>query len=254
LHQEHVARPQEEKIMRGVSSMLLLFCSLSLVTAACGGDGGQQAATETGPATRTTEAPKKASKIPEAGQPLSPGKYVTTKFKRALTFRVVDEGWVNQGPEQPNYHFLGFDPPDFPLLLGFAIPSKAYDPERLPKRVAVPEPKDWVAWYQNHPYLTTGKATSVTVGGVSGTQFEAYVSSVPRDYPKICGGPPCISLWQMGTPDSEWFMWLGYKEQITILDVGGETVIIDVGAPEDDFVKLLPKAQKVVDTVEWEGT
>jgi hypothetical protein len=132
------------------------------------------------------------------------------------------------------------------MLLGFGIPSKAYDPERLPKRVAVPEPKDWVAWYRNHPYLTTGKATSVTVGGVSGVQFEAEVSSVPSD-------DPVVPLWQMGTPDSEWIMERGSKDQITVLAVGGETVIIDVLAPADRFEELLPKAQKVVETVEWQS-
>jgi hypothetical protein len=208
-----------------------------LVTAACGGDGAQQSATETESTTRTTTALKTTKKIPEVELPLSPGKYTTTKFEPALTFRVVDKGWVNLGPEYPDSFFIGFGAPEFPLLLGFATPLKVYDPERLPKRVAVPEPEDWVA---------------VTVGGVSGVRFETEMSSAPRDYPEDCGDTPCIPVWQM-EDDSEWIMFLGAIDQITILDVGDKTVIIDVLAPEDDIEKRLPKAQKVVDTVEWKG-
>jgi hypothetical protein len=33
----------------------------------------------------------------------------------------------------------------------------------------------------------------------------------------------------------------------------GETVVIDVSAPADKFDKFLLKAQKVLETVEWEG-
>ena len=37
------------------------------------------------------------------------------------------------------------------------------------------------------------------------------------------------------------------------MDVGGETVLIDVSAPADKFDEFLPKAQKVLDSVEWKG-
>jgi hypothetical protein len=242
----------KEKMMRSVGSTVILLCSLVLLTAACGRGSGQQAATENGPTTRTAEPPKTASPIPEAGEPLPPGKYVTTKFKPALSFRIVDGGWANLGPEQPDYFFFGYGPPESPLLLGFGAPGRVYDPERLPKQVAVPEPKDWVAWYRSHPYLKTEEPTSVSVGGVSGVQFETEVSSVPRDYPEDCPAP-CIPVWRMGAADFDWIMTLGDKEQITIVDTGGETVIIDALAPEDRSEKLLPKAQKVLDTVEWEG-
>jgi hypothetical protein len=41
---------------------------------------------------------------------------------------------------------------------------------------------------------------------------------------------------------------------ITILKVAGETVIIDITGQIDKFEKLLPKADKVLKTVEWEAT
>jgi hypothetical protein len=37
------------------------------------------------------------------------------------------------------------------------------------------------------------------------------------------------------------------------VDVQGQTVLIDVAAPEEKFDEFLPKAQKVLDTVEWKG-
>ena len=43
------------------------------------------------------------------------------------------------------------------------------------------------------------------------------------------------------------------RYRYVIVDVGGETVLIDVAAPADKFDELLPKAQKVLDTVEWKG-
>ena len=37
------------------------------------------------------------------------------------------------------------------------------------------------------------------------------------------------------------------------MDVGEETVLIDVAAPAETFDAFFPKAQKVLDTVEWKG-
>jgi hypothetical protein len=37
------------------------------------------------------------------------------------------------------------------------------------------------------------------------------------------------------------------------LDISGETVIIDMAAPADKFDAFFPNAQKVLDTVKWEG-
>jgi len=48
---------------------------------------------------------------------------------------------------------------------------------------------------------------------------------------------------------------MGYKDRFIILDVKGETVIIHVSAAsaENAFDEFLPKARKVLDTVEWEN-
>jgi hypothetical protein len=38
-----------------------------------------------------------------------------------------------------------------------------------------------------------------------------------------------------------------------VLKVGDETVIVDVYSESEMFEKILPKAQKVLKTVEWEA-
>jgi hypothetical protein len=45
----------------------------------------------------------------------------------------------------------------------------------------------------------------------------------------------------------------GYKDRFVIVDVGGQTVLIDVAARADKFDEFLPKAQKVLDSVKWIG-
>jgi hypothetical protein len=42
----------------------------------------------------------------------------------------------------------------------------------------------------------------------------------------------------------------GVRDRYVIVDLGGETMLIDVAAPADKFDELLPKAHKVLDSVE----
>jgi hypothetical protein len=52
--------------------------------------------------------------------------------------------------------------------------------------------------------------------------------------------------------------WVVYEKErvrfIVLEDVEGESVTIAVEAPAVGFEGFLPKAQKVIDTVEWKGT
>jgi hypothetical protein len=47
--------------------------------------------------------------------------------------------------------------------------------------------------------------------------------------------------------------YVGYRDRFVFLDVDGEVVVIDVAAPSDNFRDFSPKAQRVLDTVEWTG-
>jgi hypothetical protein len=239
---------REDKRMRRVLTMLALLCSLVLIMTACGRDGEQGADTKTEP-TRTTEAAQTPKKIPEPGQTLAVGtEYVTTEFQPGFSFRVVDKGWQVVGPEIPDIMDIAQTDPF--ITISFTNPQKIYDPKRPTEQVLIPEPKDWVAWHQNHPYLKTGKITPVTIGGVSGAQFESELSSAPRNYPEYCRPIPCVPMWPLSDGGS-YDAFLGDPDLVTIVEVSGETVIIDITGQEDKFEEMLPKAKKILETVEW---
>jgi hypothetical protein len=89
----------------------------------------------------------------------------------------------------------------------------------------------------------------VSVEGASGVRIDVTNTSPPESYPHwYCDEQPRVLLFPSGVAS-----FVGRKDRFVIVDVGGETVVIDVGAPEDKFDEFLPKAQKVLDTVEWKG-
>ncbi len=77
-------------------------------------------------------------------------------------------------------------------------------------------------------------------------------ASTPENYPRdYCGEEPCVPLYP--TSESGIVSYDGWKDRFVIVDVGEETVLIDVAAPAETFDAFFPKAQKVLDTVEWKG-
>jgi hypothetical protein len=101
--------------------------------------------------------------------------------------------------------------------------------------------------------LDTSKPLPVSVGGASGKRIDVTVTSTPENYPRdICGEQPCIPFYTSRDPAIVSYEEL-FKDRLVIVDVGGETVIIDVAAPTDRFDEFLPKAHKVLDTIEWKG-
>jgi uncharacterized protein YjbI with pentapeptide repeats len=182
-----------------------------------------------------------------------PGQYATREFEPSVSFE-IGEGWQMTEPETTDRVFIQTGPKGGQLL--FTNPRHVFDPSNLsePKEVPAPENTDeWVSWFQRHPNIATSKPVPVRVGSASGKQIDVMVTSTPENYPKeICGGQPCVPLYPLseenGIVDYE-----GYKDRFVIVDVGGETVLIDVGAQADRFDEFLPEAQKVLDTVEWNG-
>jgi hypothetical protein len=47
--------------------------------------------------------------------------------------------------------------------------------------------------------------------------------------------------------------YAGWKDRFIIVDVGSETILIDVAAPTYEFDAFSPKAQEVLESVEWIG-
>jgi len=179
------------------------------------------------------------------------GRYATREFEPSVSFE-VGEGWEFALPETPD---------ELPIQTGpkggllFTHPRRIFDPTNLsqPKELPAPENADeWVSWFQKHPNLDTSKPVRASVGDVSGKRIDVTVTSTPENYPKdLCGEQPCVPLYP--TSESAILSYEGWKDRFIIVDVEGETVLIDVFAPTDKFDEVLPKAQKVLDSVEWKG-
>src|SRR5918997_911383 len=197
-----------------------------LVVSACGGGGRQEQA----------EAPH----LLKDENPLPAGEYHTQEFKPSASFR-LEKGWISGGEAARQFAFsrdMG--------QMGFSRVAEVYKPGTPGTEDVVEAPKDMVGWFQHHPYLQTDKPEPVTVGGVKGKQFDlVVVGDLPRvDVFKdeLSGGAP-ISFY----PEE--------KVGIIVLeDVKGETVTIDFESLKPDFDEFAPKAEKVLDTVEWRGS
>jgi len=142
------------------------------------------------------------------------------------------------------------------------------NPIMLPRCPAPENVDEWISWFQNHPKLETSKPVPVSVGGVSGKRIDVKVTSEPKN---VCNNEiPCVPLFRGVPPNfpnahvigSEFthVYAKGYdpdidaeKDRFVIVDVEGETVIIEVTATFGDELldTFSQTAQKILDTVEW---
>ena len=184
-----------------------------------------------------------------------PGRYATKEFEPALSFGLSDYwGWGEFNPsESPNFLFIR-GPEEIDLL--FTNPLHVFDPSYPSEAKELPAPEsaeEWVSWFQRHPNLDTSKPVPASVGEVSGKQIDVTVTSTPGNYPKeVCGEQPCVPLYTL-SDENVILVYEGFKDRFVIVDIEGQTVLIDVFAPADRFEEFLPKAQKVLDSVEWKG-
>ena len=232
--------------MRRVAGTAGLLFAVVLTMIACGGGAGDQpAAPET--EASTTGAAAAPNTLPEQG-PLPAGEYRTETFEPAFSFE-VGEGWEVAGPEAQDILGITQGGDSF---LGFARPEEVFDPKNPAEREEAPAPETvdgWVAWYKENPYLEASETEPATVGGANGVRLDATVTSAPQDYPQECGAP-CVPAFPTSGPEIDFY--LGDREEDFVLEVGGEPVLVSITAPEDEFDEFLPKAQEVLDTVEWE--
>ena len=69
----------------------------------------------------------------------------------------------------------------------------------------------------------------------------------------LAGEFHCVDIARLSS-GSETFLGKGYKLHLIVLeDVKGEAVSIGIFSPTSDFDEFAPKAQKVLDTVDWKG-
>jgi hypothetical protein len=249
-------RVMRQALRRGIPvtvSVVLLALLLALAVVGCGGGGGQPQQEEAAEQRERNPQPQQEEEtnpraVPEYGD-LRPGMYVTDEFKPAFSFEVVGEGWVVGGAEERGVLDMrqGAEGP----VLSFVNEQEVFDPSKLRDMDSVPAPKNLVSWLQRHPYLETEQPQPATVGGVKGVQLDAIVAD---DVPTSECGDNCLGLFMVG-PDIDWVAYEKEKVRFIVLeDVGGERVTIAVEALAVDFEEFLPKAQKVIDTVQWRGS
>jgi hypothetical protein len=189
--------------------------------------------------------------LSEQSGTLSPGRYIVDEFEPALSLE-VDKGWeVSELQQKPFFEIVHeYQGGSYFVAISFNNPSKVSDPRNPHKLMSVP--KDWVSWFQEHPYLEISSPQPANVGGAEGKRFNTRVSS-PKDYYSVdCEGQG-VALWPL-LGGHHWCADDGYTSRTIVLnDVQGETVIIDVWSRSRTFEKALTKANDVLNTVEWEG-
>jgi uncharacterized protein YjbI with pentapeptide repeats len=178
-----------------------------------------------------------------------PGQLHTTRFEPALSYDI--SGGLKFTRETTDELLLeGLERGQ----LIFASPTRVFDPSSPsePTKVSAPENVDeWASWFQRHPNLDTSEPVSVSVGGADGMQIDVTLSSTPENYPRDLCGEHCVALFPPGIISST----KGFKDRFIIVEVEGKPVVIDVSAAsaENKFEDFLPKAQKMLDTVEWKS-
>jgi hypothetical protein len=176
------------------------------------------------------------------------GEYTTKNFEPTLSF-TVGEGWQFGVPDLRYIVDIG---QGMSSGIAFMNIRYVYDANNPVGSEPKPAPDDLVAWLQQHSYLDTEKALPVTIGGVEGRQFDVTVSKVPTGSPPACGGP-CLPLFEL-VPGLSFALAEDEKDRFIVVEgVEGKTVTIAAGAPDEEFEEFLPKAQKVLKTVQWEG-
>jgi hypothetical protein len=176
------------------------------------------------------------------------GEYTTKNFEPTLSFS-VGEGWQSGIPD---LRYVVDIERGMSSGIDFMNVRYVYDVNNPLHSGSNPAPDDMVAWLQQHPYLDAERPQPVTIGGVEGKQFDVSVPKMPEESPPGCGGP-CLPLFELA-PGLSFAMAEGEKERFIVLEgVEGKTVTIAAGAPVEEFEAFIPKAQKVLKSVEWEG-
>jgi len=233
-------------VAKGISDLRFLVVFITLVVSAFGSCQSEQQT-------------DKAHQLPEIYPTIHPGTYSSEEFKPSISFN-VGEGWKSGGEQSDSIWIAQGDPEKSYYIrsLGIINVSKVYEWYKLGKSdyvysKQVPAPKDLVAWFHRHPYLQAGQPEPITVGGVNGVQFDVAVDRpLPKNFAAACG-KNCVDLF--GTSNERLtFLYEAFTAHIVILkDVKGDTVVIEFDSPDIEFDDFLPKAQKVVDSVKWEG-
>ena len=189
--------------------------------------------------------------------PLAAGQHVSANFLLALTF-TTPEGWVNVRDIPRTYGIetdLGVVAPiEVMGLNAIAEQTDACGPVRKPGVGSSVE--DLIAAVRTHPGLTATEPVAAEIDGFKGQSIDFGVKA-PWD--KRCPAidpdfPVVLMLTDTGEPPGR---TIGYtanqRVRWTVLDVRGETIIVELVGPAggSEFTSSLEAAQVVVDTFKF---
>lgn len=240
-------------------AMGLVLASIGVIAFVAFTRGGAEVGTDSEPSAQAKPIP-----VPPPDQvsaALAPGRYATDDFDIRLSFRVGGgDGWRVSYAETSdtfemttatatNLHYPSFS---FTTATEIFLPSRQESIIMDSDERKAAAPDDLVGWLRDHPNLETSEPEPVTVGGISGQQFDVSVSPAPEDHSPSCGPDPCVLLLGFVEGGGLW-IWEGDRMSMIVLDdIEDETLVIAVTARPDEFDGLLSKAEEVLETVEWD--
>lgn len=244
-----------------------LAVAMALAGAGCGGDDepGPARPIQAGPATTSTTAATAAGPRPLAPGRLEPGTYETVEFRPKLSF-TVGEGWGLLGDTENGIGLAAkFDPTTAPdRFLSVTAVKWVFDEPLLTdkeldanrERHIRPAPRDLIGWLRANPYLKVGPSRPARLGGVRGVQFDLTVKRIagPSNCPSFGGPNHCVMLFPItrGNEDPiELVEVTGSPSRYTLVEIGGQPVLVSVGAPSDQFKAFVAEADKVLKTVSF---
>lgn len=177
---------------------------------------------------------------------LPPKEYSPDEFELLRSFRVGD-GWTSDR-QGSDYLYLTYGD----SKLNFISPHTVYDSEEPTKTATAPEDsKDLVSWFQKHPYLDTEGPIATKHGTLSGKQFDTTVDA-PLGVGFLECVDPCAPLFQ-ASGGNRFVLFEQHEIRTIVSVVEGQTVVITIESPTGQFDEFLPRAMRVLSTVEWQA-
>jgi len=188
--------------------------------------------------------------------PLAAGEHASTNFLIPLTFTTPD-GWVNVRDIRRTYGLESDTRIGAQIeVMGMnAIAEQTKECGPVRKAGVGSTVQDFIDAVQTHPGLVATDPVAVEIQGFQGRSIDFGVAT---GWDKVCpddpSNPAVLLLTDTGEPPGR---AIGYdREQHvrwTVIDVRGETVIIElVGpAPEDQFASSVEAVQPIIDSFEF---
>lgn len=259
LHRRLIMTPAFKYGIVAAAILVVAVAGYSLVprNGSIGGPGPTPTATATSTPTPTAAPSRGVTCDNQVGGsnscagPLSAGVHTSAVFQPSLSF-TVPAGWANRVDISRIYvlHYNFAPAHAFQVISRVAIPDQSSDCT-VSRRAGVGNaPSDWVTFLTSHPGLAVSTPEPVTIGGFEGFRLTlAVAASWALRCPNSIG--PAVVTMTSAAGEAGWMQMLDDQhDTFTILDVAGQTVIIQVeSGPEAGVLDTLNTTfNPVIDT------